>query len=406
MENAQEDIFEYLVEEYGAGRTERPELKRKLSNKIIALYKLESDNKFHRKRIAVVSEALVTFFDKLNEKILLVLYGEKVIRRIFNAIFSHNLVLSLLPERYPRRRILILGETGVGKENIADLICDTIANFGNGKIMKLNAAAFSKELLESELFGHVKGAFTGALTDKKGIIEKLDGGGVLFLDEIGEASKELQVSLLRVLETGEFRPLGSEEIKKSDFHFVSATNYSAEDLKVSGGFRMDLYQRICSPLLEISSFREILASKGEDERRVIFKRLHDYEINELCKNTVLDDVGKQNLMLKRDEDEKKIIKSLLRLQSEGYHWEGNIRECITLIREAFYQGLDSFLEHVQKQLEYSISDQKFQTREDDEIRIYKEAAEKCKTIIEVAQLVGVSRQTASKKLATSHFLEF
>lgn len=150
----------------------------------------------------------------------------------------------LLAEKVARTdaNVLLLGETGTGKEVFAQAIHN--ASIRSGKLfMALNCSAFSNELLESEIFGHKAGAFTGATRDKKGLIEEASGG-TLFLDEIGEMPLELQSKLLRVLETSEFIKVGDTRSTKVDVRIISATNRNLEEESKEGNFREDLFYRL------------------------------------------------------------------------------------------------------------------------------------------------------------------
>ena len=149
--------------------------------------------------------------------------------------------------------VLILGETGVGKELVAQAIHDA-AFPGERPFVAVNCGALPEALLESELFGFRKGAFTGADRDKSGLFETASGG-TLFLDEIGDTSKALQVKLLRTLETQEVRPLGSTEVRKVDVRLVSATHRDLETEVKEGDFREDLFYRINTVTLHVPPLR-------------------------------------------------------------------------------------------------------------------------------------------------------
>ncbi len=150
--------------------------------------------------------------------------------------------------------LLILGETGVGKDVFARYV-HRCSRRSKGPFVRVNCAALSHNLLESELFGHKKGAFTGALDDKEGLLESANRGTV-FLDEIGEMPLSTQVKLLNVLETGEVVRVGSTRPRKIDIRFVAATNRNLADEVQAGRFRKDLYFRVNGIHLEIPPLRE------------------------------------------------------------------------------------------------------------------------------------------------------
>jgi DNA-binding NtrC family response regulator len=150
--------------------------------------------------------------------------------------------------------ILIQGENGVGKELIANAI-HVRSGRATGPFIKINCAALPKELIESELFGYKKGAFTGATTDKVGLLE-LAAGGSLMLDEIGEMPLLLQTKLLRVLQEREYRPIGSDRLVKVDFRLICATNVDPDAAMKDGRLREDLYFRINTVTLRVPPLRE------------------------------------------------------------------------------------------------------------------------------------------------------
>ena len=150
--------------------------------------------------------------------------------------------------------ILITGESGVGKEVVANQI-HRLSSRNAGPLVKLNCAAFPQNMIESELFGYVKGAFTGALNDFPGMIHEATGG-TLFLDEIAEMPPDLQTRFLRVLQEREFRPLGSTKTTKADFRLVAATNRPLPAALASGALRQDLYYRLKTFQIEIPPLRE------------------------------------------------------------------------------------------------------------------------------------------------------
>jgi Nif-specific regulatory protein len=153
-----------------------------------------------------------------------------------------------------RAAVLLRGESGTGKELFAAAI-HRLSNRRDKPMVKLNCAALSENLLESELFGHEKGAFTGAIERKKGRFELADGG-TLFLDEIGEISPAFQVKLLRALQEGEFERVGGSQTLRVDVRVVAATNRDLEAAVVTGHFRADLYFRICVVPITLPPLRE------------------------------------------------------------------------------------------------------------------------------------------------------
>ena len=150
--------------------------------------------------------------------------------------------------------VLLTGETGTGKEVFAQSIHENSTRAGKS-FVALNCSTFSKEILESELFGHKLGAFTGAIKDKKGFIDEANGG-TLFLDEIGEMPLDLQAKLLRVLETNEYIPVGDTVPKKSYFRLIAATNRNLKTESENHNFRSDLYFRLNIFELNIPPLRE------------------------------------------------------------------------------------------------------------------------------------------------------
>ena len=151
-------------------------------------------------------------------------------------------------------RVLIEGESGVGKELIANRL-HRLSPRSERPFVAVNCGAIQESLLESELFGHKRGAFTGATDDHKGLFEIADGG-TLFLDEIGEMSLELQVKLLRVLERSEFRPVGSNKLVRVDVRVVAATNKTLADEVAGGRFREDLFYRLNVIHVEVPPLRD------------------------------------------------------------------------------------------------------------------------------------------------------
>ncbi len=150
--------------------------------------------------------------------------------------------------------ILISGESGVGKEVIASTIHYS-SNRREKRFLTINCAALTDSLLESQLFGHIKGAFTGAVASHQGLIEEADQG-TLFLDEIGDISPGLQAKLLRVLQEKEFIPVGATKVRRANVRFIAATNKNLEDEVKAGTFRKDLFYRLNVVTLQVPPLRE------------------------------------------------------------------------------------------------------------------------------------------------------
>jgi DNA-binding NtrC family response regulator len=153
--------------------------------------------------------------------------------------------------------VLLTGETGTGKEVFAQSIHQA-SNRNNKNFLAVNCSAFSKDILESELFGHVAGAFTGAVKDRKGLFQEADNG-TIFLDEIGEMALDLQAKLLRVLETGEFIKVGETKNSKINVRIIAATNRDLKKDIKAGHFREDLFYRLSVFQIKIPALRERIA---------------------------------------------------------------------------------------------------------------------------------------------------
>ncbi|MBR5924095.1 MAG: sigma-54-dependent Fis family transcriptional regulator, partial [Bacteroidales bacterium] len=150
--------------------------------------------------------------------------------------------------------VLVSGESGVGKETIPQII-HQFSRRKNGKYLAVNCGAIPEGTINAELFGHEKGAFTGAIGERKGYFEEANGG-TLFLDEIGELPKETQAMLLRVLQSGEYIKVGSSKVEKTDVRIVAATNVNLYTAVQQGRFREDLYYRLNAARITMPSLRE------------------------------------------------------------------------------------------------------------------------------------------------------
>ena len=196
--------------------------------------------------------------------------------------------------------ILIQGENGVGKEVLPRIIHDASARKGK-KYLALNCGALPEGTIDAELFGHVEGAFTGSVGRREGYFSAADGG-TLFLDEVGELPLQTQVRLLRVLETGEFIPVGSSEVKRTNVRIVAATNVDMQRAIAEGRFREDLYYRLAAVAIHMPALRE----RGND-------------IDMLFRKFALEMSERYNMPpVRLDEKAKQML-----LQ---YPWPGNVRQ--------------------------------------------------------------------------------
>ncbi len=179
--------------------------------------------------------------------------------------------------------VLILGESGVGKELVANAI-HKLSNRSDNQLIAINCSGIPETLLESELFGYTKGAFTGAIKDKDGLIVKADNG-TMFFDEIGDASPEFQVKILRILDSGTYTPIGSTSIKNVNIRLVSATNKDVDKLLSQKTLREDLYYRINGITINIPPLRERREDIGALAKH--FLKLFSNDQKEFSRNALL-----------------------------------------------------------------------------------------------------------------------
>lgn len=210
-----------------------------------------------------------------------------------------------------RANVLISGESGTGKELVAGAV-HQMSNVRDKAFIALNCGAVSPHLIEAELFGHERGSFTGAVRTHKGCFERANGG-TLFLDELTEMSMEMQIKLLRVLETGRFCRIGADEEIQVKVRVIAATNRDPQQAVDSGLMRSDLFYRLSVFPIAVPSLRE----RGDDI--------------ELLAQLFLD-------RLNEDEDENKFFSKASRRLMLDYHWPGNVRELKNMVHRAFILG--------------------------------------------------------------------
>ncbi|MEH2922784.1 sigma-54 interaction domain-containing protein [Samsonia erythrinae] len=207
-----------------------------------------------------------------------------------------------------RLSVLIQGETGSGKDVVARLL-HQCSERADKPFIAINCAAIPENLIESELFGYQKGAFSGAQSNKIGLVEQANGG-TLFLDEVGDMPQSMQAKLLRVLETHSFRPLGADKEVHSDFRLIAATHQPLEQQVSEGVFRQDLYHRLCQCLLQVMPLRE-----RPDDIRL------------LCEHFMSQFADKQQKRLGP-------LNSIFLRKLVGYDFPGNVRELRNLLEVA------------------------------------------------------------------------
>jgi transcriptional regulator with PAS, ATPase and Fis domain len=280
--------------------------------------------------------------------------------------------------------VLILGESGVGKGVIADLI-HTVSRRSDNHKVSINCGAIPELLLESELFGYVKGAFTGANREGKiGLIEAAEGGTVI-LDEIGELPLSLQPKLLTFLETGEISKVGSTETKKVDSRIIAVTNKHLETMVHEGKFREDLYYRLNVIPIVIPPLRE----RREDIVPLILLFLNKYNRKNGCDKTIAPEL-------------------LEKMQT--YDWPGNIRQLRNTIERLAILSADSKItisdlgnmeltndtKAIAKEIDWPIDLGKI-TQDMEEEYIHK-AMKKGGSIRETAKLLGITPSMLYRKM--------
>ncbi len=274
--------------------------------------------------------------------------------------------------------VLLLGETGTGKEVFAQSI--HYASQRKGKnFVAVNCAAISKELLESELFGHVAGAFTCALKDKKGLFEEANQGTV-FLDEIGEMPLDLQAKLLRVLETGEFLRVGETKPIKVDIRVIAATNRDLEQEAAEGNFRADLFYRLSVFTILLPSLKE----RKEDIPLLVnhFVGIHASKLN-----------------IPKPEVSENYINAL-----QNWHWKGNIRELKNMIERSLilnenqHLSLDALPYDIQQGIQVERTNELQTLNAMEKKHIQKVLSQVKGNKAETARILGIGIATLYRKL--------
>lgn len=274
--------------------------------------------------------------------------------------------------------VFLRGESGVGKEVIADFIHKNSKRSTN-KIVTLNCASIPASILSSELFGHEKGAFTGAIASRLGKFREADGG-TLFLDEIGDMPIELQPSLLRAIEYGKISPLGADKDISVNVRLIAATNKNIEDCIKNGTFREDLYYRLNVITLEIPPLKE-----RQD-----------------------DIIPLARFFLKNSEPTHKRLSSNAIRLLQNYSWPGNVRELSNSIKRAkilsrtemiMPEHLPFSIKDTVKSTAHNLGNNTVSTFEENEITAIKNALAKTNgNQTKAAELLGISRRTIINKI--------
>lgn len=213
--------------------------------------------------------------------------------------------------------VLITGESGVGKESFSKII-HNLSTRKHNNFIAINCGALPESTINSELFGHTKGAFTGAVGDRKGYFETVNGG-TIFLDEIGEMPLDTQTYLLRVLEQGEYVKVGSSVVEKTDVRVIAATNVNLMERIKQGKFREDLFYRLSTVMINVPALRE----RGDDVQ-LLFRKFVS-EFSEQYRTPVV----------RLDEQAQRLL--------QAYSWPGNIRELRNVAKRVALFAEDKFV---------------------------------------------------------------
>ncbi|AUC84700.1 sigma-54-dependent Fis family transcriptional regulator [Polaribacter sp. ALD11] len=273
--------------------------------------------------------------------------------------------------------VFIHGESGTGKELVARSI-HYMGKFSSAPFIVVNCGAIPENLLESELFGYLKGAFTGAEKDRKGFFQAANNG-TIFLDEIGNASLSTQLRLLRVLQEKEIVRVGSQKPEKIDVRVIAATNVNLKDLIKKERFREDLYYRLTVVQIEVPSLLERLSDIPLLVDKFLFKYGIEYK----------------DRFLKITPEALAILKS--------YHWPGNIRELENVIQRAIIMcdslvDVEHLPEHIKYQIDFSKTQKLLSLKEFEKSYILKVLLATNNNKTKAAEILQIDRKTLREKL--------
>ena len=246
---------------------------------------------------------------------------------LWNSVFTHDMrgYQAALWNRMEDFSTLLLGETGTGKGQAAAAIGRSAfipylpaerrfaANFTE-TFIAINLSQFPESLIESELFGHRKGAFTGAIDHHEGVFERCSAHGALFLDEIGEVSVPVQIKLLQVLQERTFSPIGGREKKRFSGRVIAATNQPIDRLRAEGRFRDDFFYRLCSDVIEVPTLRQRIAESSAELPALV------------------------RILVERISGSTQLVDKAMASLPKGYPWPGNVRELEQAVRRILLTG--------------------------------------------------------------------
>jgi DNA-binding NtrC family response regulator len=334
---------------------------------------VDPDELAHLVKKALEQKALKTENEQLKEKLNEIIKPDNLVGESLQMKKIYELIQTVAATD---TTVMIRGESGTGKELVAKAI------HINSKrkyfpIVPVNCGALAETLLESELFGHEKGAFTGAHFKRKGKFEMADGG-TIFLDEVGSLSPKMQVELLRVIETKQFCRVGGNQLISSDFRVITATNESLEDLVKSGKFREDLYYRLNVFSIIIPPLRE---------RRQDIPLLAHFFLNKFTTmmNRPIKDISNEAMDF-----------------LTGYEWPGNVRELENAIERAVVVGKGTSIKvedlpfHVSNSIDLDNGDKRLSAME--KRYILKILNETNWNISKSAQILDIDRVTLYNKI--------
>jgi len=316
-------------------------------------------------------------------------------KHLWNNIFTHNIDLynRFLWNKMEDFSTLLLGETGTGKGTAAKAIGrsgyipfdkknNTFVQSFTRAFSSLNLSQYPETLLESELFGHAKGAFTGAMDDYQGVFNRCSPHGSILLDEIGEIPNHVQIKLLRVLQERTFSPVGTHEKSRFQGRVIGATNRPKKDIINNTIFREDFYYRLCSDIIEVPPLKTRIMERPA-------------ELDDLLKFTIKKITGDGSERL-----HKKIKRTIDRKLGKDYQWPGNVREleqCVrSIVLKKDYKG---------KETKLGLSDKLIQGIHCRDIKVSSLVSGYCRLLYEksgtyeqVARVTGLDRRTIKKHI--------